>query len=122
MACVLVVEDDEQVRVLAESIIQEAGHRTVTAASVDEAMALLAGDISIEALFTDIALRDAPAGGLELATKARELRPKLRVLYTSGQPVTDGTTAMFVDRGAVLPKPYTSDQLKDALCALLKAR
>src|SRR6266849_5067752 len=41
MAVVLIVEDDEQVRVLAESIIQDTGHETLTAANTDEALAIV---------------------------------------------------------------------------------
>jgi DNA-binding NtrC family response regulator len=119
MPCVLVVEDDEQVRVLAESIIQDAGYRTVSASCVDEALALLAGDISIEILFTDIALAGDASGGLTVAQKARELRPKLCVLYTTGEGVTDGTKAMFVEGAAFLPKPYTADLLTQAVREVL---
>jgi CheY-like chemotaxis protein len=111
MTCVLVVEDDEQVRVLAEAIIQEAGHRTMSAATVDEAIALLQGDTSIEALFTDIHLVENGPTGLDLAVRAREARPQIRVLYTTGLALTDGMKALMVDGSACLPKPYTPDQL-----------
>jgi len=39
------------------------------------------------------------------------MRPELKVLYTSGQAVTDGMTALFVKNSAFLPKPYTVEQL-----------
>ena len=41
MVQILIVEDDEQVRVLAEGILQEAGHKTLSAGSADQALALL---------------------------------------------------------------------------------
>ena len=37
MAVILIVEDEDQVRVLAESCLQEQGHRTVSAATAEEA-------------------------------------------------------------------------------------
>lgn len=111
MAVILVVEDEEQVRVLAESIIREAGHETASAASVDEALVLLRGDQKIDLLFTELRLKDAEDGGLRLAQEAVKLRPGLPVLYASPQSETDGMRALFVERSYLLPKPYTSEQL-----------
>ena len=111
MAVVLVVEDEEQVRVLAQGIIQDMGHETLTAANVKEALALLSTRHAIDLLFADIGLWGAPQGGLELAKEAVRVRPDLPVLYTTGQGVTDGMRAMFVERFAFLGKPYTPDQL-----------
>jgi CheY-like chemotaxis protein len=38
MAVVLIVEDEEQVRVLAEAIIRELGHETLTAGTAEQAL------------------------------------------------------------------------------------
>ena len=121
MPCVLVVEDDEQVRVLAEAIIQDSRHRTMSAATVPEALALLQGDTSIEALFTDIKLVEDGPTGLDLAAAAREKRPKIRVLYTTGHGVTDGMKALMVEGSAFLPKPYTPDQLSAMIGEIFRA-
>jgi len=115
---VLVVEDDEQIRVLADAIIQDAGHRTVSAATFQEALALLQSDISVEAIFTDLHLVENSPGGIELATEARGIRPKVKVLYTTGEAITDGTKALMVEGSAFLPKPYTLDQLTASIAAL----
>jgi len=116
MAVVLIVEDEEQVRVLAESILQGGGHRTLSAATLDQALALTTVEQSIDLLFTDINLAaDVASGlvhpGLELAQQANKLRPDLRVLYTTGAAVTDGMKALFVEGAEFLPKPYNIDQL-----------
>jgi len=116
MAIVLVVDDQEQVRVLAESVLQELGHQTLSAAKVDQALALVRAEPSIKLLFTDINLSDdAEAGlvhpGLELAQQALRLRPELRVLYTTGTSVTDGMKALFVEGSEFLAKPYDINQL-----------
>ena len=66
-------------------------------------------------MFTDIGLHGDLAAGLELAKQAVDRRPGLKVLYTTGQGVTDGMTAMFVKASAALPKPYTVDQLQRSL-------
>ena len=92
------------------------GHGTLSAATVDQALALIAVEQSIGLLFTDINLAaDVAAGlvhpGLELAQHANKLRPDLRVLYTTGAAVTDGMKALFVEGAELLPKPYDMDQL-----------
>ena len=115
MARVLIVEDEEQVRVLAESYLREQGHNTVSAASAAETLAALKAADGIDVLFTDIGLGDEHQGGLDLAKEARQQRPDLKVLYTTGQSVTDGMKAMMVDGAAILEKPYTVEQLQHTL-------
>jgi DNA-binding NtrC family response regulator len=115
MALVLVVEDDDQVRVLAESCLKEQGHRTLTASTAAEALAALDVAKDVDILFTDIVLKDDIQAGLDLAKQAVERHPDLRVLYTTGQAVTDGMKALFVENSAVLNKPYTIEQLQTSL-------
>lgn len=115
MAVVLIVEDEEQVRILAESYLQEQGYQTISAARADEALAVLDATAQVDLLFTDIGLHGDIHAGIELAKRAVERRPELRVLYTTGQGVTDGMLALFVRNSAVLPKPYTVDQLQTVL-------
>ena len=122
MANILVVEDDEQVRVLAVSIVEELGHTAQSAANMDEALALLATDQVFELLFTDLGLSGHDQAGLALAVEAVRQREKLPVLYTTGQAVTDGMKALFVDNASLLPKPYTFDQLAAALKEVLKVK
>ena len=57
MAVVLIVEDEEQVRLLAESYLQEQGHQTVSAATAEEALAALEATERVDLLFTDIGWR-----------------------------------------------------------------
>ncbi len=115
MALVLIVEDDDQVRVLAESCLQEQGHRTLNASNAAEALAVLDVASEVEILFTDIGLKDDVQGGLDLAKQAVKRHPDLRVLYTTGQAVTDGMQALFVENSCVLNKPYTFEQLQTSL-------
>ena len=115
MARVLVLEDDEQVRVLAEGILQDNGHEVLTAGTREEALALLKTDQQIDLLFTDIRLAGVDQDGLEVAQQARALRPKIRALYTTGAGVSDGTRALFVDGWVFLAKPYTPDDLIKAV-------
>ena len=121
---VLLVEDEPTVRALAESMIEALGYMILSAANAREAIALLEQDEPIDILFTDINLPDGPDAidGLELARKAVELRPSLRVIYTTGHGQTDGMTALFVDDATFLPKPYKVKQLTEAVLATAEER
>ncbi len=121
MAVILVVEDDVFIREIAELMIQEWGHDTLSASDVDEALSFLRSPQHIDALFTDIYLKTAVLGGCELAHQAIELRPKLRVLYTTGNSVTDKMKALFIDGKHFLRKPYTQYQLQDSVNNMLTA-
>jgi DNA-binding NtrC family response regulator len=111
VATILLVEDDEQVRVLAESFLQMAGHATLSAESTEQALALVTGGEPVDLLFVDLGLGGDGEAGLALAAKAAAARPDLKVLYTSGRSLTDGMSALFVPNSAFLPKPYTVEQL-----------
>jgi CheY-like chemotaxis protein len=121
MAVVLIVEDEEQVRVLAEAIIQDLGHETLTAGTAEQALAVVQERPDVDLLFTDIGLQHDLEGGLQLAKGIAAQKPGLPVLYTTGQGVTDGMRAMFADPFGFLPKPYTPDDLSTALGNLLDA-
>ena len=111
MAVILIVEDDAFIRELAEIIIQDWGHETLTAGDVDGALVLLRSSQRIDALFTDIYLKDSVVGGCDLAHLAIKLRPTLRVLYTTGNFVNDTMKALFVEGTQCLRKPYTQNEL-----------
>ena len=111
MAVILLVEDEDQVRVLSESFLQTTGHTTLSGGSIEQALALLSSPEPIDLLFIDLNLKGESEAGLSLAVQAVEMRPALKVLYTSGQAVTDGMMALFVKNSAFLPKPYTVEQL-----------
>jgi len=115
MATVLIVEDEDQVRVLAESYLREQGHQTVSAATTEEALAVFDVVARIDVVFTDVILNGDVHAGLELAKQAVQRQPDLKVLFTTGSSVTDGMKAMMVEKAAVLEKPYTVDQLQAAL-------
>lgn len=120
MAKVLITEDEVQVLVLAEAILQDAGHETLSASGVVEALAILRGDAEIDILFTDINLKSDEHGGLEVAAEAAKLRPTVSVLYTTGAQVTDGMRAMFVEGSGLLPKPYIPAELIERIAKLAR--
>jgi DNA-binding NtrC family response regulator len=121
MAVILIVEDDVFIREIAELLIQDWGHRTLSASDVDEALSLLRSPQHIGALFTDIYLKTAVLGGCDLAHQAIALRSELRVLYTTGNSITDKMKALFAEGAHFLRKPYTQYQLQDSVKELVAA-
>ena len=121
MAVILIVEDDVFIREMAEMLIQDWGHHTLSASDGEEALSILRSSQHIDALFTDIYLKTAVLGGCELAHQAIKLRPKLRVLYTTGNSVTDKMKALFVEGTHFLRKPYTHHQLQVSVEGLVAA-
>ena len=121
MAMILIVEDDAFIRELVEMTIRDWGYETLSAGDADEALLFLRSPQVIDALFTDIYLKKAVVGGCELVHQAIELRPRLRVLYTTGNSVTEEIKSLFLEGTHCLRKPYTTDQLQRSLEDLLAA-
>jgi CheY-like chemotaxis protein len=80
---VLLVEDHPGVRDVAVKQLEEFGCEVIEAHDGHAALALLKQGQKVDLLFTDIAM---PGGmtGVELARQAKELRPGLKILLTSG--------------------------------------
>jgi DNA-binding NtrC family response regulator len=119
MAALLVVEDQPQVLVLAESILSDAGHKTKTAANAAQALALLRSDEPFDILFTDINLGKDSANGLSLANEAVQMHKSLKVIYATGEALTDGMKELFVPGSLFLPKPYVPNDILRAVDELL---
>ena len=121
MAVILIVEDDVFIRELTEMLIQDWGHQTFSAGDADGALLLLRSPQNLDLLFTDINLKGAVLGGCELAHQSIALRPQLRVLYTTGNFVTEEMKAQFVEGTHCLRKPYTPNQLQGSFEDLFAA-
>jgi two-component system cell cycle sensor histidine kinase/response regulator CckA len=120
VARVLIVEDEAAVLILAESVLQTAGYKTVSAGTVAEAQAIINDpEQKIDLVFTDIGLGSHKEGGITVGQLVTKARPGTPVLYTSGRPVTDGMKALFAERSAYLTKPYTVQELAQELGKLL---
>ena len=121
MAVILIVEDDLLIGELAGMMMQDCGYMILSASDVNEALELLRSPRQIDALFTDIYLKKAVYGGCELAREAIKMRPHLRVLYTTGNAITDKLKSLFIDGSLFLRKPYTAHQLQVSIGHMLAA-
>jgi CheY-like chemotaxis protein len=111
---ILVVEDDTIVRMLIVDVLEELGYKVHEAADGEQALGHLSNTQHvIDLLMTDNGLPDTT--GVELAHKARTLRPKLPVLFASGYAenidVPDGMH--------MIGKPFSIDQLRDKVKQVL---
>jgi two-component system cell cycle sensor histidine kinase/response regulator CckA len=81
---VLLVEDEQEVRLLAHRLLSQQGYRVLEATNGVEALhvAQEQGGEKIHLLFTDVVMPQM--GGKELADQLKILRPDIKVLYTSG--------------------------------------
>jgi CheY-like chemotaxis protein len=110
-AVVLVVEDDALVRMAAVDMVETLGFTALQAEDAAQALKIVRGKGRIDVLFTDIGLPGMR--GPELAAKAVELRPGLKVVFASGYSESDEAHA--IGGAAHLGKPYQHDQLADVL-------
>jgi DNA-binding NtrC family response regulator len=120
MPTVLIVEDEVQILIMTESVLQRAGYKTLSAATVAEAQAIINTKQELDLVFTDITLNNHQEGGVTIGKLIEQTRNGVRVLYTSGRELTDGLKSLFVEKSAFLPKPYTEQQLTEAIAGLLR--
>ena len=78
-------QDDPDVMAIAVEIFRGLGYDAVTAGNTSDALALLENNEDVQIMFSDVVMPNGP-NGVELARRARRLRPDLPILLTSGYP------------------------------------
>ncbi|AVD82725.1 response regulator [Pseudomonas sp. SWI6] len=112
----LVVEDDDIVRLLIVEVLDEMGYTIVQAADATEALRVLEDDGQpLDLLMTDVGLPDMR--GEDLAKQARKIRPSLPVLFASGY----AESVDVPEDMHLIGKPFSIDQLRDKVMAILGA-
>ena len=107
---VLVVEDEEHVREMSVSVLNELGYTVHQAKSGVDALRLLEKKGGVGLLFTDIVMPGMT--GRELADAARARYPELKVLYTTGYTRNAVVHNGLLDADvAFLTKPFSVAQL-----------
>ena len=110
---VLVVDDDELIRLFVNRVLSEAGYQTTIAVDGADAIAAAARG-GFDLLLTDVVMPHMD--GPELAARLRQDNPGLRVLYLTGH--SDSLFAKRVtlfDREAFLEKPCSAVGLLQAV-------
>ncbi|MCM2362551.1 response regulator [Pseudomonas sp. SR18] len=111
---ILVVEDDAIVRMLIVDVLEELEFEVLEAADAEAALVKVQdnGQV-IDLMMTDVGLPDMD--GKQLATKVRELRPSLPILFASGYAENIDVPAGM----QVIAKPFSIDQLRDKVKSML---
>jgi len=109
---VLLVEDDPVLRELAKEVLEKSGLNVFAAGDGLDALKVFAQlEGSIDLLVTDIVM--PRSNGLTLATKLRELRPHLKVLFTTGYPEHTLLDNKLFMNSSLLRKPFRRTELVD---------
>ncbi len=116
---VLLVEDDEAVRTVAEAVLVEFGCEVTTAVDGREALKVLTSGASFDILISDIVM---PGGvsGVDVATAARQSDPHLAIMLTTGYAGDRVTGAPADLPWPILRKPFRTEDLGGAMVKLLQ--
>jgi len=116
---VLVVEDDVQVKLMIGAVLADIGYRVLEAGDADAALEILKGGEAFDLLITDVGLPGM--NGRQLAELARQLRPKLPVLFVTGYAANASVRAEFLEAGMhMISKPFSVEALATAVREALK--
>ena len=113
-AAILVVEDNDEVGVFAESLLSELGHKVTRASSAEEALQLSRSN-DFDLVFSDVVMPGM--GGLKLAEVLAAEKPALPVVLATGYSQEIAETGS--GGRPVILKPYRLATLSDAIAAAL---
>jgi two-component system cell cycle sensor histidine kinase/response regulator CckA len=118
---ILVVDDDSDVLKLVGLILTTKGYEVITATSADQALRKARNlDGPPDLLLTDVVMPGL--SGPMLADRLSEVHPTLRVLFMSGYDDRQVVRRYIKEKGfALIPKPFTADQLSEKVENLLQA-
>ena len=102
---VLIVEDEILARIVLAEHLRECGYRVLEAGNAAEAIMVLDSDYVVDVLFTDVNL-PGDMNGFALARWARQRRPRLRSIITSGTERAAQEASDLCDDEPYLLKPY----------------
>jgi PAS domain S-box-containing protein len=118
---VLVVEDEDAVRMLVVDVLRELGYSTLEAGDSKTALPYLLGAERIDLLVSDVGLPGL--NGRQLAEIARQHRPQLPVLFMTGYAPDAQVRGDFLGAGMdMLTKPFTVDDLALRVRNMLELR
>ncbi len=114
---ILLVEDEQMVRVVAERALARHGYTVVTASNGEEGLEILGSRSDFDLLISDVVmpLMDGPT----MVRHARERLPNLPILFMSGYAEEQLRKSIDIDRVNFIPKPFSVQQLAEAARAAL---
>jgi signal transduction histidine kinase/ActR/RegA family two-component response regulator len=117
-ARILVVDDDDDVRMVAAAMIEEIGYEVVATESGAAALRAMEAD-RFSLLVTDVAMPGM--SGVELARQARRIAPEMPVIFASGYADVQ-TFGAELAHEPLLKKPYRISEVAARIGAVLSER
>ncbi len=114
---ILLVEDEDMVRAVAERALVRHGYTVLTAAHGEEAMAILDTGTKIDLIVSDVVM--PTMDGPTLGRTARVHHPDLPILFMSGYAEEQLRKTIDLDRMGFIPKPFSVKALAEAVKATL---
>ncbi|WP_323801333.1 response regulator [Parasphingorhabdus sp.] len=114
---ILLVEDEDMVRAVAERALTRQGYTVVTASEGEEALGLLAEQADSEQQF-DMIVSDVVMPNMDGPTMAKHVRknyPDLPILFMSGYAEEQLRKSIDLDKVNFLPKPFSVAQIAEAV-------
>ena len=117
---VLLVEDEDAVRRLAQRALERHGWRVLSADCAEAALDLIAPDSPIACIVTDMIMPGIDGAALARAVREKLARPTLPAIIVSGYAEVPLHDAIAAAATAFLPKPYAMKQLAARVAALAR--
>jgi PAS domain S-box-containing protein len=119
---ILIVEDDPLVRQHVSAQLKTLGYQVISCSNAEDALEVIMQLRDIDLLFTDIVMPGS-MNGRQLAEATRELRPSIKILFTSGYTENAIVHHGRLDRGVhLLNKPYRRQELAAKVRKVLNER
>ena len=117
---ILLVEDEDMVRAVAERALVRSGYTVIAAANGETALEMLDGRTDINLIVSDVVMpvMDGPT----MVRQARLALPKMPILFMSGYAEEQLRKMIDLDNIAFLPKPFSVQQLAQAVRDIMTAQ
>lgn len=114
---ILLVEDEDMVRAVAERALTRQGYTVATASDGEEGLKHLAGEAHFDMIVSDVVMpnMDGPA----MAKTVRKQYPDMPILFMSGYAEEQLRKSIDLDNVAFLPKPFSVAQIAEAVGEVL---
>ena len=116
---VLLVEDEDMVRAVAERALSRQGYEVVSASDGDEGLEQVRAGNRFDIVVSDVVMpsMDGPA----MAREIRKLVPSLPILFMSGYAEEQLRSEIDIEKMHFIPKPFSVRQIADKVGEVLAA-
>lgn len=110
---ILIVEDEDMVRAVAERALVRQGYQVETACDGEEALEILAKSRKFDLIVSDVVMPNMD--GPTMARKVRETYGDIRILFMSGYAEETLRQSINIDNMFFLPKPFSVQQISQSV-------